>query len=219
MKKIIIGEHFKNYYLTSGVTRDNFVFENCMPEFMAEASKLLGVPRDGIKVCNIIINKGTEDLILKTLEHCEDDIRRKLLVRDFLCAKIMYVLLWEINGRETDSMVALRNGINAIIDNNWADFAKFHPTCPMPHDITNLARKLGKIELNIFLYDCKSAYLQQAINNFISSREPYSVKVFTTKNRLASYCDQVGNIIECPHDFMQRDVRNFVQVVEANTEK
>ena len=61
------------------------------------------------------------------------------------------------------------------------------------------------------LEDVNNQYLQQAINLFLSAREPYSVKVFTNSERLATYYDLNGNIIQCPHDFMTRDVRPFVE--------
>ena len=74
-----------------------------------------------------------------------------------------------------------------------------------------MAKELGKIELSFILEDAENKYFQQAVNLFISSREPYSVKIFTNNDRLVTYYDLNGNIIECPHDFMRRDVSEFIE--------
>ena len=73
---------------------------------------------------------------------------------------------------------------------------------------------LYKFELNIFLDNTQNIYLQQAINNFISSREPFSVKLFATQERLSTYCDQLGNFIQSPHDYMNMNVNKFIENVD-----
>ena len=49
----------------------------------------------------------------------------------------------------------------------------------------------------------KKKELQQAINNLIYSREPYSIKLFTNNEKLSSYCTQNGEFAElatsCSH--------------------
>ena len=61
------------------------------------------------------------------------------------------------------------------------------------------------------LKDTKNKYIQQAVNVFIASREPYSVKIFTNNDRLVTYYDLNGNLIESPHDFMRRAVDMFAE--------
>lgn len=218
MKKLVISKHFETAYLTCGASSDNYVFENCSYSFLLQAKKLLSTSYNNVKPCNVGINCNEQNALLKTLEHCPDELRKKLLVRDFVCAKIMLSMIEDLPNKK-DEVITLKNGINAILENNWHDAVKFHEVCPMPHDITKTARALGKIELNMFLMDIDDKLIQQAVNNFISSREPYSVKVFTTRQRLACYYDQVGNIIQCPHDFMQRDVRDYVEMVETDCQR
>ena len=57
---IEINEYFKAEYLTCGRTRDNFLFENCPREFMAEAVRLLNVPSEDNKPCVIMLTAGME---------------------------------------------------------------------------------------------------------------------------------------------------------------
>ena len=53
----------------------------------------------------------------------------------------------------------------------------------MPYEVRRFQNKYGRIELNFFLEDTQSIILQQAINVFVSSREPYSVTIFTTSDK------------------------------------
>jgi len=82
------------------------------------------------------------------------------------------------------------------------------------YDITTYARK-NKFELNIFIEEADK-YLQQAINNFISAREPYSVKLFLKNDKLSTYYDPIGSIIQSPHDYMLRDLSKYSESSEES---
>ena len=81
----------------------------------------------------------------------------------------------------------------------------------MPYEVRRFQNKYGRIELNFFLEDTQSIILQQAINVFVSSREPYSVTIFTTSDKQPTYYNLNGNIIECPHDFILINMKNFIK--------
>ena len=85
----------------------------------------------------------------------------------------------------------------------------------MPYNITSRAKSIGDIELNIFVYGVFDKYTQQAINNFISSREPYSIKMFLI-DKMSSMYDQLGNFIQSPHDYMTRDVGKYIELVDSD---
>ena len=66
-----------------------------------------------------------------------------------------------------------------------------------------MIKKIGKIELNIFLSDAENVFLQRAINNYLAAREPYSIRVFSNKNKFPCYYDQSGNVIQAVHDYRE----------------
>ena len=86
----------------------------------------------------------------------------------------------------------------------------FHMTSAMPSDVVNKFKELHNIDLNFFLSGTEDKDIQCAINNFISCRLPFAIKVFTDKDRLPCYVNEGGVLIECPHDFMRRNVRDFI---------
>jgi hypothetical protein len=105
----------------------------------------------------------------------------------------------------------LKEQIKAFYNNEFWKVKQFHATSFFPNDVAEYSKKFGKIELNFFLIETKNVELQRAINNFISSRTPYSIKIFTTNAKLSSYADQAGNLIQSPHDYMTRDVREYIE--------
>ena len=215
MKQIEINEYFKSSYLTCGVTRDNFIFENCPYEFIEIAKSLLSSPQNGVTPCVVEITKDIESQLNSTLSKCVDDFQKSIIARDFFVSIFMLALLK--HSIVSNEVTSLKNGISAILSGNIEKSKKYHLESPIPFDISLKAKKLGKIELNIFLVDTDNKFLQQAINNFISSREPYSIKIFSTKN-LPSYLDQLGNIIVNPHDYMARNVNDFIKIQEDEIE-
>ena len=207
---MIINEYFKEEYLTCGRTRDNFIFENCPIEFIKIAQELLNNDSVDIKACNVTITSEEEKLLEQTLNMCLNDLQKNALERDFITANVMLEVVKGIKGREEEKKM-FADGLMALLTGDFQKSKKFHLDCPMQSEIGSIARETGKIELNLFLIDTKSPYLQRAINNLISSREPYSIKIFTNNERLPSYRDQAGNIIQCPHDFMTRNVNDFIE--------
>ena len=116
-------------------------------------------------------------------------------------------LLEKLN-QSVDVRVIKKDGTSEAYD--IEKVKKYHSVAPMPFDITNFSREIQKIELNFILNNTQNVYIQEAINNFISSREPYSVKIFSSHS-LPSYRDQTKNLIECPHDYMSRNISDFIE--------
>jgi len=207
MENIQISDYFKNYYLTCGKTHDNFIFENCPIEFMKEAKDLLSKSCNNTKACVVSLTKQEEDCINRTLKNCETDYQKKLIARDYICAKIMLQLNKDCNNEVYQSLC---EGVNNILNNDWQQVKRFHAICPMPNEVGEFSKKIEKIELCFFLIDVNNVYLQQSINTFIASREPYSVKIFTNNEKLPTYYNQTGDIIQSPHDYMTRNVRDYI---------
>ncbi len=212
-----INEYYEREYLTAGRTYDNYVIENCPKEFLDAAKEKLSVSNNGVKACNVTLTRELEEKFEKFLENEEDDLRQKIMARDFICALITKEVLAYERGYEYLLEVAIKE-INAVTHDSYEEYKKTRSFSLIPSDIRDFQKEIGKIELNFFLEDTKNPLLQRAINIFIASREPYSIKVFTNNERLPSYCEQNGNFIECPHDYMRINVNSFIEKDEE-TEK
>lgn len=207
---MIINEFFVEQYLTPGKTYDNFMFEDCPDEFLSLAKIKLSEPCGGVRSCVVCLDRKQESRVEGTLNQVEQELQKKVLARDFITALIFKELLNYLE-QEKESIEFIEVQVNAFLNSDCEAVKQMHASSFMPHDVKRMAKELGKIELNFILDDTKNIYLQQAINLFISSREPYSVKIFTNNEKLATYYDLNGNIIECPHDFMRRDVGQFIE--------
>ena len=204
-----VNEFFEKEYLVAGNTYDNFVFENCPKDFLQYAKSRLLQSDGEVKPCVVCLSKEQEDLVSKTLDNCAEDFQKKILARDFITAMVVKQMLDK--DCQSDDYEFVCRQIAAFANNDFETVKQLHAESFMPHDVKRLQRDVGKIELSFVLDSTQNVYLQQAINIFVSSREPYSVKIFTNNETLPTYYDPNGNLIECPHDFMRRDVNNFLE--------
>ena len=218
MSNIIIDEYFRNTYLTPGNTYDNFVFENCPEDFLIEAEKLLKTQTNN-NMANIIkLTNLDEQNIQQTLSQCKSDFQKIIISRDYICSLIMNEVLSKLPNTQEQSH-KLREFITATQNGDYNTVINSHSYCPMPFEITQLIKKHGNNELDIFLISNQDKFLQGAINNFLSARTPYSIKVFTNNEHLPSSTDQAGNLIESPHDFMRKNIRNFITIKDCTQQK
>jgi len=215
--KIKINDYFKNYYLSCGNTRDNFIFENCPKDFITLAQKSLNQNSEKVKSCNILLTTDIENKLNKTLEKFENDFQKKIIANGFFITLFLREIVKEQN-YEKEKLNFLENGIAALLTGDIKNVKDYIINSPTPLDIEKTIKEIGKIELNIFLVDTQNIYLQQAVNNYISSRLPYSVKIFTNK-QLPTYYDQNGNFIQAPHDYMNVNVYNFIEKPSSDLEK
>lgn len=206
---ININEYFVSSYLTPGATRDNFIFENCPAEFLEKAKHLLSSQEGSVKSCVIEIDSQTEEMIEKTLAGFENNLHKTFISRDYICSEIMRKLLL-ITNSNPEALSSIESGLKSIKAGDIAESKKYHAIAPMPFDITSFSREVAKFELNFILKNTHNKFIQEAINNFISSREPFSVKIFSSQG-LPSYRDQAKNLIESPHDYMKRNIQDFIE--------
>ena len=176
---------------------------------MIFAEKLLSKNNNEVKPCNIKFSYEQQKEIERVYLNCSNTLQKKALASYYVTT----LILKELYSNENEERVrSLQEQLAEFKNNNFERIKQNYLNGYMPYDVARKSRKLGqRIELNIFLLDMDNIVLQQAINNFISSREPYSVKIFTNKKRLSTYYDTNGNLIECPHDFMRRDVNKFIK--------
>ncbi len=212
-----INEYFENEFLVAGNTYDNFIFENCPNEFLSIAKAKLKESREGVKSVVICISREQERCIEQTINNCQEDFQKKILARDIITALIVRELL-QYKSEKVEKINFVNSQISAFMHNDFEKVKEFHALSFMPHDVKKLHGELGGIELSFILQDTQNKILQQAINIFVSSREPYSVKIFTNSEKLPTYYDVNGNFIECPHDFMRRDVNDFIEIDDIENE-
>ena len=205
-----INQSFVNRYLTCGMTVDNFIFENCPRDFLDLAYKKLSVDDNNILSCCVVIKREDEKQLEKVLESFSSELYKRIIARDYLSARVINEIYNKFDGF-VDEKQFLQAQIKAFQNADFDKVKEMHKTTFMLSDVADIMKDVGKLELNFFLYDNKNVQLQQAINLLVSCREPYSVKIFTNNEHLPTYYDQAGLLIEAPHDFMRRDVNQFIE--------
>lgn len=216
MKKFDIDKNFFYEYLMNGVNyTDNVMFLNCPTEFLNVAKEELSknIALKCIKPCCVKIDRDMEEKLEFHLKHCATDFQRQLIARDFVCTLIKREILKHYKDKNSEKHM-LNLAIQDYMDDEFYKVKNFHPFAPMPSDITQASKNLDRIELNLFLDNTQNVYVQQAINNFISSREPYSVKLFTNNINLPTYYDQLGTLIQAPHDYRNVDVNKHIKMTD-----
>ena len=204
----MIDKYFEQLLLTSGNTYDNYTIFDCPVDFISYAKNNLSKNHGNVKSCNIEISEKDEKILEPFFESFDGDFYKKLLARDYVYSLFMLELLKD-NSSEKSYHQELLENINNLNNGDTNFFKIFHLSAPMEYDLQQTIRKLRKIELNIFCIDNKNKFIQQAINNLISSRSPYSIKLFTTNSQLPTYYDQGGNLIESPHDYIQKNFKSL----------
>jgi len=205
-----INQMFIDEYLTAGKTYDNFIFENCPKEVFDFARSSLSKENNGVKSCCVYISREMEEKIEKTLENYNSDIRKKFLVRDFVCALVLKSVLEKEPNKQIQNKI-INEQIKAFLDNDFDKVKSFRYSAVYPSDVKKHMGVNRDIELNFFLEETKNKTIQQVINLFISTREPYSVKIFTTNEALPSYVDLGEQRIESPHDYIRKNINHFIE--------
>lgn len=212
-----INEYFKKQYLTAGNTYDNYIFRNCPNDFLISAEEFLSKSANGVKPCNIKLGRVEQEEIERVLLNCEYFFQETVIASYYITTLIMAQLFKGIDEKQYQS---LQSQLESFKENDFQAIKQNYLVGGyMPCDVAKQSRKLGqKIELNIFLFKIDNLAVQQAINIFVSCREPYSVKIFTNEERLTTYYDANENLIQCPHDYINIDVKKFI-TFENNIEK
>lgn len=203
-----IDEFFEKQFLVAGQTYDNFVFENCPDWFLNDAKQSLMQSANQGFPCIVELDRATEQKVEEVLACFDNEMHKKILARDFVVANVVKSILQFAPNEEAKHYINLQ--IDAFLRGDAEDVKKLHSYTFMPFDVRRMAKGLCGFELNFFLKGTQNQYLQQAVNLFVSAREPYCVKIFTNNERLATYYDTDGNIVQPPHDFMTRNVSDFV---------
>ena len=211
MDKLEIKKYFQDEYLTWGVTRDNFVFENCPTIFMDKAQDCLSTQVGETRPCIVTITPREEAIVNNILDNnCVSDFHRLILCRDYVIGLVANEVLKGIPDKKAASHLQ-EVALKAWEDGEFWKIKSHHQYSYFASDILDLVKKYGRIELDFFLKDTTSKEIQKCINTLLSTRHPYSIKLFTNNSRLPSYLDESGNLIQSPHDYMSIDVNKFIE--------
>ena len=214
MKKI--NESYKNGYLKTGSIgcNDNYVFINCPEWFMEEVEDIVSHDENHTISCVIKFTREDECGLLRTLLQCKQAYHLKIFCRTFVLSRLMLELMKKKGLQEFNEikLVSLEKGIKALTDGDYEKSRIYYSCdCPSILDFKELVKQSGKVEFNVFICDLQEIDIQQALNNFIGARESYAIKLFTAKDKLNIYYDQVGNLIQSPHDFRLIDASKMIE--------
>lgn len=214
MKKI--NESYKNCCLKTGGIgcSDNYVFTNCPNWFMEEVESLVASDANNTISCSLKFTRKEERGLLRTLGQCDKPFKEKVLCRTLILSMFMIELMRKKGLQEFErlNLERLEKGVYALFEGDYEKSIIFH-ACDSPNvlDLKDMVKLVGNLELNVFLYGLEGIEIQQALNNLIGAREPYAIKLFTAKERLNVYYDQVGNLIQNPHDFRLIDASKMIE--------
>jgi hypothetical protein len=216
MDNIEIEEIFKRNYLICGNSYDNFIFHGCPKAFLDVAYKSLSENKFGIVPVLVKITRKDEEIIEDMLKDYQDkEFYKTIICRDYVNARVLNEVYKGTREKSARKSV-LSEHVKAFENGEFYKVKQYHATAPFMHDILDAYRSCGKFEVNFFLEDTENVYIEKAINNFMSSRTPFTVKIFATKDKLPTYYDEGGNVIQSPHDYMTRDVKKFIRIKEDN---
>lgn len=190
---------------------DNYIIFNFPKELMEQAKNILS--KTSTNNCFISLDSEIEKKLENTLNNFSNKIHKDIICRDLLITLFMK----ELTKDSEHQQKFLENGINVILSGDNTKIKDYHSHCPTYHDISKTIKL--PLVLNIFLSDTKNIYLQRAINNYISSREPFSIRIFSNQSKFSTYYDQAGNIIQPIHDFRQLNIIKKYKLNEIEEEK
>lgn len=199
--KLMITEMKQLKEILNDQTSDNYVFFG-FPKEMTEPAKLILNKNKESKSCFITIDAEMEAKLNETLNGFTNDKHKDIICRDLFVTLFMKELTKDSTENQTYQDF-LEKGLDMILSGDSQIAKEYHSFCPMPLELTKMIKKNLPMVLNVFLIDAKNVHLQRALNNYIGSREPYSIRVFSTQRKFPSYYDQSGNAIQTIHDFRE----------------
>lgn len=197
-------------YLTPGMTRDNFIFEDCTRDFLSLAYNKLLETHNRTKSLCLYLSGEDDSFIIDKLQECDSSQQKQILCSEYILQSIMNVAMhnepeYYKESKALNKRIKLfKNGMMSVADFCLGSDYLFE-------DLQNIFKSNKRIEINFFLDNITNVDLQKAINNYISSRTPYSVKIFSN-NKLCTHYDGAGNIIQSPHDYMSIYKNSFSDI-------
>ena len=180
---------------------DNYVFFG-FPKQMSEPAKVILGKNKNAKSCFITIDAEMEEKLNVTLDGFTNDKHKDIICRDLFVTLFMKELTKDSEENQTYQGF-LDKGLDMILSGDCELAKDYHTFCPMPLELSKMIKKNLPIVLNVFLVDANNINLQRALNNYIGSKEPYSIRIFSTQKKFPCYYDQAGNAIQTINDFRE----------------
>lgn len=214
---LIVNDYFKSQYLTTGNTYDHFVFHNCPTELLDFAEKSLSNPTNNCIPCVIRFTDSEERELAKTIDNCADNYQKTIIARTYYLTRFMKELSSSAGKEYKEfTLESLNEGLELLTSGDVDKAKKYYIKSPFMDQIDSFIRRLGKIELDILLDNTSNLYLQKAINNSLSSRTPYSIKVFNTGDRFVTSYTENGQLVEPTHDYLSRNIMDYICFSQDN---
>lgn len=152
--------------------------------------------------CSINFSIFHENLLNKFLHSFESGIQ-KIIFAEFFVNMFVAYELFDRQSQFDAEKENIKKQIESMFQNNVDEVVEsFLSGGYLQEDIVNFVNMSGKSRINFYLDNISNVYLQQSINNYISSRLPFGVSIFSNR-KLCTYYDQMGNVIQCPHDYLE----------------
>ena len=220
MKNATINSSFAKEYLESGNARDNMIFTSCPLEVMGQIYEYITSSPQNAIPCIIKLTNKDEQVVEKILNNCANEFQKNLLAQQFVTATILNTAMGFVEESESikSKKQVCKDFLSAFYSGSFSQVVELYKDVPMAYQVNSFVKKYGKMDIDFFLYTTQNKDIQRAINNFVSARESYVVKVFTDNKFLPSYITQNQQRIESPHDYLSMNINNFL-VSEAGCDE
>lgn len=212
MENMLINKSFAEEYLACGQARDNMVFTACSNRVLDWIKNYLKNSQQKDILAVVELSRQDEMGFEQILESCTDEFQKNLLSQEFITSCVLRSAM--INAGSKDDFLSPIEICNKFLDacqrGDFEGVKQLYTKAPMQYQVAYFVRKYGRLEMDFFLCDTQNKYIQRAINNFLSAREPYCVKVFSNTNLLPSYITSNGQRVESPHDYIDMNINNFL---------
>ena len=211
--KNLINKTFVENYLTCGATYDNYIFERCPKDVMLFAGKFSKkTQNDKCKAVNLCFTPADKVFVDKLVDNFKDEYRKKIIAGSYFNLKFMLGIIGTFGDEKCKfKKETLINVIKDFSSTSVDDILNAYLKAPLSFDIDVAVKKIPKFELNIFCFSKQNIYLQMAMNDYISYRLPYSIKLFTDSERLCTYFTSTGGFMQAPHDYLSMDINKFME--------
>ncbi len=209
-----LSKYFVDNFLTVRANGgDNCVFTNCPDEVLKIAQETLEKENEAGIAHIIPLSNGIVSAFGDACEEFEGfyvPILARGLVNGLVMKSLIESKSSELTGRESKMLQEINQGLEDMLSCDSNGIIHYLKRAPLSFDISNFVEKNGRHEIVFILRDMKDRRLQQAVNNFLSERSRYVVKVFSDSN-LASCLDEGGNLVQCPHDYVSINIKHFIE--------
>ena len=229
----MLSDFVKNNYLTfSSIGSDHEIYFNTPAELMPEIKRTLTkqmkentnlatitfTADESNQIESILIDYDNFDI--NTPSRINPNYQKRVMASALIRCKLMLAILESKKDLQETSMSSaeLRQIIQGLTSCSREERIQAYINAPSHYDIEDMIKRGQKTHLAIFEDNVNCSILQGAINDYIGSRTPYSIKLFTSSNNLSNSYDSNGNLISPVHDYRAIYLDRFLDTPEHTME-